>query len=194
MATVPKFTRPTFDECVAAWKSALSQRGLPDELLWIFDENLCFEPDPRAPDRFKLGFQTRFTPPPPGAEQIAFEHFSEFGVPIVFYRLGSWNEQSVCLLLCDEWFRSKTETDGYLPRQNWLMSFRPGGSEPIEEITSPERRRQRIVRNRPVHDLDFCMTLRAIHEILAHGRVLTSYEHYALRFLHALRRLLTESE
>ena len=34
------------------------------------------------------------------------------------------------------------------------------------------------------------MTLRAVHETLAHGRVLTAYEHYALKLLDAWRRLL----
>jgi hypothetical protein len=38
------------------------------------------------------------------------------------------------------------------------------------------------------------MTLRAVHETLAHGRVLTAYEHYALRFLHAWRRMLHPSD
>jgi hypothetical protein len=47
-----------------------------------------------------------------------------------------------------------------------------------------------MVKNRPLHDLDFCMPLRAVHEVLAHGRVLTTYEHYALRFLHAWRRII----
>jgi hypothetical protein len=31
--------------------------------------------------------------------------------------------------------------------------------------------------------LDFCMTLQAVHETLAHGRVLTPYEQYALKIL-----------
>jgi hypothetical protein len=34
------------------------------------------------------------------------------------------------------------------------------------------------------------MSLRAVHEMLAHGRVLTSYEHYALKLLGAWRRLV----
>ena len=47
-----------------------------------------------------------------------------------------------------------------------------------------QRWKQRILRDRPLHDLDFSMSLRSVHEILAHGRVLTAYEHYALKFLH----------
>jgi hypothetical protein len=38
------------------------------------------------------------------------------------------------------------------------------------------------------------MSLRAIHETLAHGRVLTSYERYALKLLHVWRRLLGEQK
>ncbi|MEI6569278.1 MAG: hypothetical protein WCR20_21540, partial [Verrucomicrobiota bacterium] len=60
----------------------------------------------------------------------------------------------------------------------------------LEEITDFQRWRQRLMKSRPLHDLDFCMDLKAVHEILAHGRVLTAYEHYALRFLHAWGRLL----
>jgi hypothetical protein len=70
------------------------------------------------------------------------------------------------------------------------MAFRPGPNEEIEEIKDKQRWLNRIVRDRPIHDLDFCMTLQAIHETLAHGRVLTAYERYALKLLHGWRKLL----
>jgi hypothetical protein len=184
------FTRPTFEESLSAWRNVLEERRLPTDLLWIFDENLCFEREPAAPNRVRLGFQTRLTPPPDGAERVAFDYFSGFPARVVYYRIGSNRNRSVCLVLCDDWFESKNEREGFVRRDDWLMSFHPGDAGEIEEITEPERWRQRIVRDRPLHDLDFCMTLRGVHEILAHGRVLTSYEHYALRFLHAWRRFV----
>ena len=192
MARTPIFTRPTFAEALNVWKAALSTQGFPVDLLWIFDENLCFERDDRG--GFKLGYQTRFSPPPPDAEQIAYDHFTEHDVRVVFYRIGTCRGRSVCLLLCDEWFEPKNEKDGFIRRDEWLMSFRPGEREEIEEIADEPRYRQRILRGRPLHDLDFCMTLQAVHETLAHGRVLTAYEHYALKFLNAWRRLLTQAE
>jgi hypothetical protein len=194
MANSPKFTRPAFGESLKAWQAVLSERGLPTDLLWVFDENLCFEEDPASKDKFKLGFQTRFTPPPPDAGQIAYDHFCEFQAPIVFYRIGSCGGKSLCLLLCDDWFRPKGEKDGFIRRDDWLIAFRPGGPEKIEEIADEARWKRRILKNRPLHDMDFCMPLQAIHEILAHGRVLTAYEHYALRFLDAWRRLITPAE
>jgi hypothetical protein len=60
----------------------------------------------------------------------------------------------------------------------------------VEEIKDVERWKGRVLKNRPLHDLDFCMRLRSVHELLAHGRVLTAYEHYALRFLHVWTRFL----
>jgi len=194
MANVCQFTRPAFDEALKAWKEALSQHGLPTELVWIFDENLCFEEAPETAAKFKLGFQTRFTPPPPDAEQIAYDHFCEFDLPIIFYRIGSCRGKSVCLLLCDEWFRSKGEKEGFNRRADWLIVFRLGGPEEVEEIADEGRWQRRIVRDRPLHDMDFCMTLRAVHEILAHGRVLTTYEHYALKLLGAWRHWLAPKE
>jgi hypothetical protein len=98
------------------------------------------------------------------------------------------------VLLCDQWFESKGETQGFIPRDDWLVSFRPGGAEEVEEITDEQRWKQRILRDRPLHDLDFCMTLRSIHETLAHGRVLTTYERYALKMFHAWRRLVSQAE
>ena len=180
-------------EALKVWQAALAERGLPKELVWIFDENLCFEKDPATRIGFKLGFQTGFSPPPPDAERIAYHHFCEFEARIVFYRVGSSRGKSICLLLCDPWFEPKGEDAGFIRRDGWLISFRPGGAEEIEEITDERRWQERIVRDRPLHDLDFCMTLRAVHEILAHGRVLTTYEHYALKFLHAWRRFLGET-
>jgi hypothetical protein len=192
MANMPQFSRPTFTEVLNAWQAVLAERRLPTELVWIFDENLCFEKDPAGKAGFKLGFQTGMTPPPPDSERLAYHHFCEFEARIVFYRIGSSRGKSVCLLLCDPWFEPKGESDGFLRRDNWLISFRPGAAEEVEEITDELRWKGRILRDRPLHDLDFCMTLRAVHEILAHGRVLTTYEHYALRFLHAWRQLLGE--
>jgi hypothetical protein len=194
IANNPNIVRPTFSEAVTTWKALLAERKMPTELIWIFDENIVFEKDPASSSGFKLGFQTRFSPAPPEAEQIAYAHFGDFEARIVFYRIGTHDGKSVCLVLCDPWFENKGDKEGFVRRDNWLMSFRPGTHGKIEEITDEPRWKQRILRDRPLHDLDFCMSLRSVHEIFAHGRVLTAYEHYALRFLHAWRRMLTPTE
>ena len=186
-------TRPTFEAALVAWKSLLAQRGLPADLIWIFDENLCFEKNPARPDGFRLGFQTAFTPPPPNAERIAYEYFSEFAARLVFYRVGTAGAKSVCVVLCDPWFESKTDAEGFVRRDEWLISFRPGTQEQIEEIKDEARWKNRLVRERPLHDLDFCMTLRAVHERLAHGRVLSTYERSALKVLHLWRRMFSRT-
>ncbi|HWX21897.1 MAG TPA: hypothetical protein VN578_18510 [Candidatus Binatia bacterium] len=185
----PQYNRPAFEEAFNAWKTLLTRRGLPTEMVWIFDENLCFEPAPAQPGGFRLGYQTAFTPPPPEAAPIAYDYFSEFEARLVFYRLGSSQGKSVCLLLCDAWFENKTEADGFVRQDDWLISFRPGTNEEVEQIKDPQRWKNRILRDRPLHDLDFCMTLRAVHETLAHGRVLSTYERSALKFLHLWRRV-----
>jgi hypothetical protein len=192
MANFSNPTRPTFEEALHEWKTVLAERRLPSDLVWIFDENLCFEKSATDKDGFKLGFQTRFTPPPRDAEQIAYEHFTQFEARIVLYRIGSAQGKSICLLLCDEWFERRDESAGFIRRDDWLISFRPGGAEEIEEIADEQRWRQRILRDRPLHDLDFCMTLQAVHETLAHGRVLSTYEHFALKMLNAWQRLFRE--
>ncbi|HLP77200.1 MAG TPA: hypothetical protein VK327_09805 [Candidatus Paceibacterota bacterium] len=183
MQKLPPFVRPTFEAALAEWKTLLAERGFSTDLAWIFDENLIFEK--AADGKGALGFQIQLTPPPPEADRIAFNYFCDFEARIVFYRLGSASGKSVCLMLCDTWFESKNQDEGFIRRDDWLMSFYPGTGGELEEVVDEQRWKQRIVRDRPLHDLDFSMTLRAIHEILAHGRVLTSYEHYALRLLHS---------
>ncbi len=190
MANTAAYTRPSLEKALQSWKALLKRRGFPDELTWLFDENLCFEKDPKAPGGFRLGFQTAFTPPPPGAERIAYEHFAGFDAPLVFYRLGSHAGKSICVMLCDPWFEHRTEADGFAQTNEWRMAFRTGGPEEIEEIADRARWENRLVRDRPLHDLDFCMSLRAVHETLAHGRVLTTYERFALRLTHVWRRWL----
>jgi hypothetical protein len=186
----PPYHRPAFETLVDAWRKLLTERGLPANLLWIFDENLCFEAAPGSPG-YRLGFQTTLTgPPPPKAERAAYEYFAEFDARLVFYRLGTCRDQSVCLVLCDPWFEPKREADGYVRHDEWLASFRPGGPETIEEITEEGRYKNRILKGRPLHELDFCLALRSVHELFAHGRVLTPYERYALRFLHAWKHFL----
>jgi len=190
----PQITRPAFEEATRAWKTLLEQRGLPSDCLWIFDENLCFEQDASAAGGFKLGYQTAITPPPPNAERAAYEEFADTNARMVFYRLGSSHAKSVCLVLCDDWFEAKGDADGYLRRDDWLISFRPGPREEVPEITDEQRWKNRIIRNRPLHDLDFCMSLQSIYELMAHGRVLVAYERYSLKFLGAWKRLLGHPE
>src|SRR3569832_2654062 len=85
MHNQPDTTRPTFAEALKAWKAFLTERGHPADLIWLFEENLCFENDPSQPGGYRRGFQTLLTPPPDGAEQIAYDHFAEFEAPMVWY-------------------------------------------------------------------------------------------------------------
>jgi len=188
MPRLPQFSRPSFRDAVNDWKTLLAQRHLPTEIIWVYDENLCFEKSAAGAGGYTLGFQTRFTPPPADAEQIAFSHFCDFEARVVFYRIGTNAGKSVCVMLCDEWFEPKGESEGFVRRDHWLISFHPGAAQEIEEITDEHRWRKRILRHRPLHDLDFCMTLQAVHETLAHGRVLSAYEQYALKMLGGKRR------
>jgi hypothetical protein len=188
METKAAFKRPAFHEVVDTWKKTLSAHGHSTDLVWIFDENLCFEKDASAPGGMRVAYQTRFTPPPEDAAGIAYEDFLEFDAPLVLYRLGESNGKSICLLLCDEWFDSKGEKEGYICREDWRMMFHPGDKADLEEIRDEQRWKARLVKDRPLHPLDFCMTLRAVQEIIAHGYALSEYERYALKFLHFWRR------
>src|SRR4051794_11292964 len=137
MSNLPQFARPTFEQAVTAWKKLLSERQFPTELIWIFDENLVFEKD--ATGQNQLGFQLQLTPPPSDADRVAFNHFCEFEARMVFYRLGSARGKSVCLMLCDSWFEPKNEPEGFVRRDEWLMSFYPGTARELEEVVTEER-------------------------------------------------------
>jgi hypothetical protein len=188
MENTHRYQRPPFEDALAVWKGLLSRRGFSTELLWILEENLCFENDPGTPARVKLGFQTRFVPQPPDAAKVTYHHFAELDSRLVFYRLGANAGRSVCQLLCDAWFEPKNETDGYVRQDEWLISFFPGGKENIEEITDEKRWQERVVRGRPLSAVDFCMTLAALRELKAHGRVLTPDERFGLKILRSMRR------
>lgn len=194
MTSVGTLNRPTLPEALVAWKKMLADRGFSSELLWLFEENLCFERAPEVPGGFHPGFQTRFTPVPDDALDIAFDDFCESGTRIVFYRLGETRQRSMCILLGDAWFDGKGEGDGYIRRDEWRMSFHPGRKEQIEEVTDMGRWLRRIKRERPLHDLDFCMALASIDEIKMHGRVLAPYERFADRIVGRLRRIFAHAE
>jgi hypothetical protein len=186
------FKRPSLAEALNAWKKLLAERGFATDILWIFEENLCFEKAPAQPVGFQLGFQTQFTPPPNDALDVAFEHFCETTAPMVFYRLGECRGQSVCILLCDPWFTGKRETDGFFRRDEWRMSFYPGQRNEIEAITELSRWLRRLKRRHVLHDLDFCMALETIDELKIHGRVLAPYERFGEMLLNRLRRFLRQ--
>jgi hypothetical protein len=190
MPAANRIVRPGFDEALQTWRKFLEARSLPGECRWIFGENLCFENDGKNPAESRVSFQTRFTPPPEDAERVAYNYYREFATPLVFYRAGTCGGKSICLLLCDPWFEQRGPAQGYERRDPWAILFRAGGPEAIEEVQDENRWRNRVFHDKPLHDLDFSMTLRAVHEILAHGRVLSTYEHYALKFLHLWRRML----
>jgi|SRR5436190_20831475 len=183
------YQRPPFEEALADWKKLLAAHGFSTDILWILDENLCFERDPNAPGGFKLGFQTQFAPHPPDAAKVTYHHFAEIDARLVFYRLGESRTRSVCVQLCDPWFEPKTEAEGYIRRDDWLASFYPGSNEQLEEITEPTRWQQRVVRGRPLTAVDFCMTLAALRELKAHGRVLSPDERFGLQILRSMHRV-----
>lgn len=186
--------RPPLSDALAEWKRILAERRFSTNLLWIFEENLCFEKKPDVPGGIHIGFQTRFAPVPPDALQIAYEHFCESDARIVFYRLGESRRRSVCLLLGDAWFNDKTERDGFLVRADWQIAFYPGQPIEIEEITDLRRWVRRLRRERPLHDVDFCMTLMALDEIQTHGRVLTPGERFSEAMLERLRRIFSHAD
>ena len=189
-----KFIRPPLDEALAAWKACLAGHGLPAEPLWIFSENLCIERSHAVPGSFRVGFQTKFTPPDGDALDIAYDQFCETNARIVFYRLGSAAKKSVCMLLGDDWFEEKSASDGFERREDWKISFRPGHAGDIEEITDLPRWVRRVKHDRAFHDFDFGMALETIDEIKIHGRPLLPYERMAQKMLTRLRRMLGQSE
>lgn len=186
--------RPSLDSAIEAWKKLLKERGFSTNLLWIFEENLVFERDTNAPGGIHIGFQTRFSPIPPEALEIAYEHFCESNARIVFYRLGDSKGRSVCILLGDEWFSEKKESDGFVLHDKWGISFQPGQDIEIEEVTDMRRWIRRVRRERPLHDVDFCMTLVAVDEIQIHGRVLSPGERYSEAMLGKLRRIFSHAD
>jgi hypothetical protein len=187
-------TRPNLNVLLDDWRKLLAEKGHATELLWIFEENLCFEKRPDVPGGFHIGFQIRFAPVPQDALDIAYEHFCESDARIVFYRMGESKGRSVCVLLGDEWFHSKKEKDGFVVRHEWGISFHAGQKIEIEEITDMRRWIRRVRRERPLHDVDFCMTLAAVDEIQIHGRVLTPDERYSEAMLGKLRRIFSHAE
>jgi hypothetical protein len=190
MESEAKPARPTLPEALGEWKRLLAERGYATDITWIFEENLCIERSRAEQGGFLFGFQTKFTPPPDDALEIAFDHFLETGARLVFYRLGDCPGKSVCVLLCDPWFESKGDAEGYLRRDEWKMSFYAGLDDRIEEVTDLTRWLRRVKRGRPFHDIDFCMALATIDEIKIYGRPLAPYERFAETMLNRLRRLL----
>ena len=75
MKSEAPFTRPSLEEALDAWKKLLAERGFATDIIWIFAENLCVEKSRAEQGGFHFGFQTRFTPPPEDALDIAFDHF-----------------------------------------------------------------------------------------------------------------------
>ena len=67
-----RYQRPPFEEALSAWKQLLKERRFSTDVLWILEENLCFEKDFSAPAGVKLGIQTRFTPHPPDAAKTTY--------------------------------------------------------------------------------------------------------------------------
>jgi hypothetical protein len=182
--------RPTLAEALDAWKQLLAERRYATDIIWIFEENLCFERLNIEPGGFHFGFQTKFTPPSEDALEIAFDQFSETGTRMVFYRLGDVPGKSVCILLCDPWFENKNTADGYVRRDDWKLSFHAGHTDGIEEITDLTRWLRRVKRDRALHDFDFCMSLATIDEIRIYGRPLAPYERFAESMISRLRRVL----
>ena len=194
MQDAQKYQRPAFAEALAEWRKILTGAGHPAECEWILDENLVFEKDPTAAAGVKVGYQTRFTARPANLAQTTYEFFTDFEARLVFYRLGSSHGKSVCLLLCDPIFETRGPNEGFLRRDDWLISFHAGADDELEEITDAQRWQNRLVSGRPLADVDFCMPLAALRELEVHGRVLTPYERFGVKMIDAWQRWQRSSE
>jgi hypothetical protein len=193
MKSEAPFTRPALNEALDAWNQMLAERGFATDITWIFAENLCVEKSRAEPGGFHFGFQTRFTPPPEDALDIAFDQFGGTDAPVVLYRLGGCPGKSICMLLCDSWFANRREADGFLRRDEWRILFYPGQNDEIEEITDLARWLHRVKRRRAFHDLDFGMSLETIDEVRTYGRSLVPYERFAAVMFNRLRRMLRQT-
>jgi hypothetical protein len=180
--------RPYFFDVLQEWKKLLGEHGLPQDLLWILDENLVFERDLASPSGVRLGFQTAFTAIPPELAERTYGFFSEFEARMVFYCLGTSKGRAVCMILCDPVFETRDAEDGFIRRDDWLISFHPGPGTELEEVTDAQRWKDRMIRGRPLSDLDFCMPMDVLREIEAHGRPLDSRERFGVRVLRASER------
>ena len=187
----PAFERPALDDVLANWKKILEVRNFPTQMLWLFEENLCFEKSKSPTGGLQINFQTQFTPPPEDALDIAYDHFSSTNARIIFYRLGNCRGKSICVLLCDPWF--EVESKLFLHRHDWKVSFHPGLDDDIEEITDLSRWQHRLKRHRAFHDVDFCMSLATVDEIRAHGRALEPYERFAGTMMNRMKRILGQT-
>jgi hypothetical protein len=185
---IHRYQRPAFEDALSAWKQVLKDKGFSTDILWILEENLCFENDASAAAQVRLGFQTLFSPLPVDSAKTTYHHFAEIEARLAFYRLGENQGRSVCIQLCDPWFEPKDEKEGYIRRDEWLISFYPGPNEQLEEIVDEKRWRERVIRGRPLSAVDFCMTLAALRELKAHGRVLSPDERFGLKILRSMQR------
>lgn len=180
--------RPSFEVALKEWNQILSQAGLSTACEWILDENLVFEQDAKAPTGVRLGFQTQFTLRPANLAQASYDFFTDFEARIVFYRLGSSGGKSICLLLCDPVFETRSEAEGFIRRNDWQVSFHPGGTNEVEEITDGARWKNRIIGGRPLADVDFCLPLATLRELEIHGRALEPGERFGVKVVGAWER------
>jgi len=187
--SAPKQNRPPLSEALAAWQKHLTARSLPADCTWIFAENLCLDPSPVNSGR-RVGFQTKFTQSSEDALEMAYDLFGETDAPVIFYRLGTSGQRSICLLLCDTWFENKSAAEGFESQGDWGISFFAGQPVEIEEVTDLTRWLRREKRGNTPHELDFAMALATIDEIKIHGRTLMPYERFAESMLGRLRRML----
>ena len=188
MQEAQKYQRPPFEEAIKEWQRILAVSGHPAECEWILDENLVFEKDATNEAGVRLAFQTQFTVRPADLAQLTYEFFTDFEARLVFDRLGTAGGKSVCLLLCDPVFETRGEADGFVRRDEWLISFRPGAKGNIEEITDAQRWKNRFVSGRPLMDVDFCMPLVVLRELEVHGRALTPPERFGVKVVDAWQR------
>jgi len=194
MQDAQNYQRPPFEEALKEWQRILAHAGFPTDCEWILDENLVFEKDPTNKAGVRLAFQTQFTTRPDSLAPLTYEFFTDFAARMVFDRLGTAGGKSVCLLLCDPVFETRGEADGFVRRDDWLVSFRPGPAANIEEITDPQRWKSRLISGRPLMDVDFCMPLVVLREIEVHGRPLTTPERFGVKTIEAWQRWQRSSE
>ena len=180
MESETKFSRPPVTEALAAWKIS-AERG------FATGHHLDFRGEPlRGMAAHRAGrFPLRLPDPVHAAAvdalDIAFDHFSETGARLVFYRLGDGPGIPSAFCCATRGLKTKAMPMVFSAATNGKCPFIPATTDAIEEVTDLTRWLRRVKRDRAFHDLDFCMALATIDEIKIYGRPLLPYERFAQR-------------
>lgn len=130
---------PPYATAVEAWRQHLTQNEWPEDVVWLFEDNLLLERVSSSSLNLHMSYQTTWSFPSDQDNELAYHYFAQYGYPIVFHAVGTDTGRSLSIMMSDDWFEDRGDGYGYTVVFNGALLFHAHPYQQLELVRVDNR-------------------------------------------------------